>query len=253
MDSILYRLTLQPLIKGGIASGISLSVTGLLYYLLVGGLGFLEGDGDFAFQAILVAVSAGITCVIAIYFKYDHSITDTMSYNVGDFWVRHAKPGKKIRFLLVELMMIPQIIIAVVLAVYVYLEFQFVIDEYKAFFANGDIAVKDAMFLFVKTFFTYFIAAIFAVTFFLQYGNVRDYATDGKCFYCRAAFSLSYVRSGGTETRHYSDVDRKERKVAVAERYEITKEDDVEVSRRKVETIYDTEYDYYRTDTTVTE
>ena len=253
MDSFLYRMTLQPLIKGGIASGISFAVTGLLYYLFITAFGFIEGDGDFILQAIIVTVTAGITCFFAIYLKHDHWATDTMSHNVGDFWVRHAMPGKKIRFIFVELMMITHIILAVVLAVYVYTESPIVFEEYKMLFANGDITVKDAMLLFVKTFFTFFIAAIFAVTFFLQYRNVRDFAIDGRCHHCHAAFSLSYVRSGGVHTSSHSEISREERQVPVAERYEVTTEDGVEVDRRKIETIYDTEYDYYRTDTTTTE
>ena len=253
MDSFLYRLTLQPLWKGALASGISFTVTGLLYYLLVDFAGFLKGDWDFILQAILIALSAGITCFFAIYLTYYHSVTETMSHNVGDFWVRHAMPGKKIRFIFVELMMITHIILAVVLAVYVYTESPIVFEEYKMLFANGDVTVKDAMLLFVETFFTYFIAAIFAVTFLLQYRNVRDFAIDGRCHHCHAAFSLSYVRSGGVHTSSHSEISREERQVPVAERYEVTTEDGVEVDRRKIETIYDTEYDYYRTDTTTTE
>lgn len=235
------------------ASGISFTVTGLIYYLWVDNLGFLKGEGDFAFQAILVAVSAAVTCFFAIYLTYYHSVTETMCNYVGDFWVRHARPKKKIPFFVIRILMLSHILIGIGLCYYIYRAYPDVMAEYTELFATEGFATKDAMLLYVKVFFTFFIAAIFAITFFLQYRNVYDFALDGRCDYCHAAFSLSYVRDGGTETRHYSGIDKKERKVPVAERYEITKEDGVEVSRRKVETIYDTEYDYYRTDTTVTE
>ena len=241
MDSFLYRLTLQPLWKGAMASGISFTVTGIFYYIFITSFGFMEGDGDLAFQAILVAVAAAITCYIAIYRWYDHSVTDTMSHSVGEFWVMRARLGKKTPFIVIELLMLTHILIAVGLGIYAYLAYPGVIEEYTAVFAEEGLTVKDAMLLFVKTFFAFFIEAIFAVVFLLQYVNVRDFAVDGRCHCCHAAFSLSYVRSGGTETRHYSAIGRKERKVAVAERYEVTTEDGVEVDRRKVETIYDTE------------
>ena len=253
MDSFLYRMTLQPIIKGGIASGISFAATGLLYYLFVTAFGFIEGDGDFILQAILVTVSAGITCYIAIYRWYDHSITDTMSHNVGEFWGSRARTGKKFPFIYVELIMLTHILIAVGLGIYAYLSYPDVIAEYTALFSAGEPTVKDAMLMFVKAFFTLFIEVIFAVTFLLQYRNVRGFAIDGRCHHCHAAFSLSYVRSGGVHTSTHSDTSREERQVPIAERYEITKEDDVEVSRRKIGTVYKTEYDYYRTDTTTTE
>ena len=253
MDSFLYRLTLQPLWKGAMASGISFTVTGLLYYLCINSFGFLEGDGDFALQAIFVAVSAGITCFFAIYLKCDHSVTETMSHSVGEFWGMRARLGKKTPFIAIELLMLSHIIIAVGLGIYVYLASPGVIAEYTALFSTDGFTVKDAMMLFMKAFFTLFIEAIFAVVFLLQYRNVRAFAVDGRCHHCHAAFSLSYVRSGGRYTSHHSDTSRKERQVPVAERYEITTEDDVEVSRRKVDTVYKTEYDYYRTDTETTE
>ena len=253
MDSFLYRLTLQPLWKGAMASGISFTVTGLLYYLCINSFGFLEGDGDFALQAIFVAVSAGITCFFALYLAGGHSVIETMSNYVGTFWIDHARPGKKIPFFLLRILMLSHIIIAVGLCYYTYRAYPSVITEYTTLFAKEGLTVTDAMLLYVKVFFTFFIAPIFAITFFLQYKNVYYFSLDGRCHCCHAAFSLSYVRSGGTETRHYSDIDRKERQVAIGERYEITTEDDVEVSRRKVDTIYRTEYDYYRTDTTTIE
>ena len=112
MDKFFYRLTVQTVIKGIITAIITLFSVTLLYTLFVTVLQPVSAKFDYWLQAVSVLVIAVITCFMIITVKDDYTTSDTYTYSVGRFWSDRVYKRKKVRWLSVELMMLPLLLAA---------------------------------------------------------------------------------------------------------------------------------------------
>ena len=252
MDKFFYRLTLQSIIKAILTAAISFFCTALIYMLFTIILQPISATIDYWIQAIVAFVITVITCFMIITVKDDYSHLDTLSSDVGRFWSKRAYDRKKVSWFSVELMMLPLLVIALGLAYSFYTERPMVIAQYTAVFSTAEkISASQAQDLIFDNM-MHFEKLILAVFFFAQWVHVRNFAKDGRCPKCKAAFSLGYHSSGKTETKYTSKIDKKGRSVVSGGVYNVTTEDGVEVSRTRVGNTYETVYDYYKTDTKTT-
>ena len=251
MDKFFYRLTLQTIIKAILTAAISFFCTALIYTLLTIILQPISGPIDYWFQTVSAFIITVITCFMIITVKDDYSNSDVYSYSVGKFWSNRAYDRRKVRWFSVELMMLPLLVIALALAYLFYTDHPVVLEQYVTYFSVGEINESQAQDLLYDNM-THFAKLILAVFFFAQWVHVRNFAKEGRCPKCKAAFSLDFHQDGGTETRYSSNITKKGRSVVTGSIYEVTTEDDVEVSRSRVGNTYGTAYDYYKTDTKTT-
>lgn len=252
MDKFFYRLTLQSIIKAILTAAISFFCTALIYTLFTIILQPISATIDYWFQAIVAFVITAITCFMLIFVKDDYSHSDTYSYNVGSFWSNHTRSGRKVRWGSVELMMLPLLAIALGLAYLFYTDHPTVMAQYVSFYSAAERITDSQAQDFFYDNMMHWAKLILAVFFFAQWNHVRNFAKEGRCPKCKAAFSLGFHQDGGTETRYASNITKKGRSVVTGSIYEVTTEDDVEVSRSRVGNTYGTAYDYYKTDTKTT-
>lgn len=252
MDKFFYRLTLQTIIKAILTAAISFFCTALIYTLLTVFLLPISGAFDYWVQAVVAFAITAITCFMLIFVKDDYSNSDVYSYSVGKFWSNRAYDRRKVRWFSVELMMLPLLAIALGLAYLFYTDHPTVMAQYVSVYSAAERITDSQAQDFFYDNMMHWAKLILAVFFFAQWVHVRNFAKEGRCPKCKAAFSLDFHNDGGTETKYSSNITKKGRSVVTGSIYEVTTEDDVEVSRSRVRNTYGTAYDYYKTDTKTT-
>lgn len=251
MDKFFYRLTVQTVIKGILTAVIGLLSTALLYTLFTSILQPISASFDYWLQTVAALVVTVVTCFMIIEVKDSYTAMDTYSASVGHFWSERAYKGKKVPFWSVELMMLPLLLLAIVLAYLFYHSHAATLAGYATVYSEKEISASVAQNLFYDNI-VHFAKLILAVFFFAQWWHVRKFAKMGQCRKCKAAFALGYHRSGGTQTTNSSKITKKGKTKVVGASYQVTEEDGEEVERIKIADIYDTVYNHYKTDTRTT-
>ena len=251
MDKFFYRLTLQTIIKGVLTAFISFFVTGIVYTLFTTVLQPVSAKFDYWLQAGVFCVVTVITCFMIITVKDGYSTTDTTTYSVGRFWANRVNKGKKVRWFTVELMMLPILAAALGLAYLFYRDHGAVLELYDAFYAAESISKSAAQEFFIGNF-PHFAKLVLAIFLFAQWKHVRNFAKEGRCPHCKAAFSLGSHGTSKSWTDISSKITQKSKTTVVGANYNVITEDGEEVSRTKTSDIYGKTYQNYQTDTKTT-
>lgn len=251
MDKFFYRLILQPIIKGILIGVLSLFCTAIAYTIFASVLKPVNGKVDYWVQLVVIVALTVIFCFMLITVKDDYSSLDINAYSVGKFWKNRSYKNKRVRWIYVELMMLPLLLIAVVLGFLFYRAHADKLGEYADFYTLQEVDATIGLEFFVEKL-GHFLKAMFCVFFFWQWMHVRGFAKKGRCSKCKTAFAFGCYRANDKTVDHYSKIRKKARKEVVGANYRVTYEDDREVDRTKIGDIYETRYDYYRTDTEIT-
>lgn len=248
MDKFFYRLIVQTLWKGLLTVLLTFLGMGVIYTIFISILQPVSAVFDYWLQFGLTVAIAAVCCFFMLFVGDDYRTDDLYSYSVGKFWNDRVYAGKKVGWLLMELIMFPLLALAVLFGYLAYVGHAGVLSAYtESFAASVDITVELALDQWV-----HFLEIICAVFLLLQWRHVRAFAKAGRCPNCKAAFSLGYHRSGGVTTDYSSKISKKGRTAVVGESYKVTTSGGKEVDRTKVADLYGTVYDYYQTDTKTT-
>ena len=252
MDKFFYRLIVQPIVKGLITAFLSLFLAMLTYTLFVCILQPVTPTFDYWFQAVALVLITVVLCFMIISVRDDFTTLDVTTYTVGKFWSKRAYDGKKVRWITMELMMLPLFVASVVFGVLFYRNHADVLLTYEQYYASVTIDVDLAMDYCIENMLLHFWKLFACIFLFWQWRHVRCFAKKGRCPYCKAAFSVGTHGPMQTEQKNSTKITKKGKNVVVGGQYKVTLDGDREVDRTRIGDVYETRYDYYRTDTQTT-
>ena len=251
MDKFFYRLTVQTVIKAICTAFISVFCTAIIYTIFASVIAPISAVFDYWLQMVVGILITIVTCFMIITVKDDYGSIDISTTLVGHFWATRAYDRKKFGWFRLEIIMLPLFIIAAVLGYMTYTTHETILEVYRVIYAPGNMDATIALEVYLKNI-EHFLMPILAIFFFAQWRHVRNFAKEGRCPKCHAAFALDFHRNLGVETQHSTKITKKARSVVAGANYLVTKDGDEEISRTKIGDVYETVYDKYKTNTTTT-